>query len=135
MQDNNKIAVFEAFAKKAAQRLEEKKKHRTERLLIKSMNMEIEIRGLSDTELNDCMEFSDSPVEVDRYTLFMASETLQETAKIMVRDGLLQQEYKITEMFTGSERNFLVRRVLELSGASGEADIEIIRESEEVKNS
>lgn len=135
MQDSNKIAVFEAFAKKAAQRLEERKKQRTEKLLVKSVNAEIEIRGLSDAELNDCMEFSDSPVEVDRYTLYMSSPTLQEAAKVLVADGVLQQEYKITEMFTGAERNYLVRRVLELSGATGDADIEVIKETEEVKNS
>lgn len=135
MQDNNKIAVFEAFAKKAAQRLEEKKKHRTERLMIKSMDMEIEIRGLSDTELNDCYEFSDSAIEIDRYTLYMASPTLQEAAKLLVADGTLKQEYKIAEMFSSVERSYLVNRVLQLSGAVGEAGIEVIKESEEVKNS
>lgn len=132
---NEKTVIFEAFAKKAAQRLEERKKQRTERLMVKSIGMEVEIRGLSDAELNDCMEFSDNPIEVDRYTLYMASSTLQEAAKLLRANGTLQQEYKITEMFSGAERSFLVRRVLELSGATGDANIEVIRETEEVKNS
>lgn len=132
---NDKTIIFEAFAKKAAQRLEERKKQRTERLLVKSVGMEVEIRGLSDSELNDCMEFSENSIEVDRYTLYMASSTLQEAAKILKANGTLQQEYKITEMFSGAERNFLVRRVLELSGATGDAGIEVIQETEEVKNS
>lgn len=132
---NEKTVIFEAFAKKAAQRLEERKKQRTERLMVKSIGMELEIRGLSDAELNDCMEFSDNAIETDRYTLYMASPTLQEAAKALKSQGVLQQEYKITEMFSGAERNFLVRRVLELSGATGDANIEVIRETEEVKNS
>lgn len=132
---NEKTVIFEAFAKQAAQRLEERKKQRTERLMVKSIGMELEIRGLSDAELNDCMEFSENSIEVDRYTLYMASSTLQEAAKLLRANGTLQQEYKITEMFSGAERNFLVRRVLELSGATGDANIEVIRETEEVKNS
>lgn len=132
---NDKVVIFEAFAQKAAQRLKERKKQRTERLLVKSIGMEVEIRGLSDSELNDCMEFSDNSIETDRYTLYMASPTLQEAAKVLKSQGVLQQEYKITEMFTGVERSFLVRRVLELSGATGDAGIEVIRETDEVKNS
>lgn len=132
---DDKTAIFEAFAKKAAQRLEERKKQRTMRLQICSMDTEIEIRGLSDTELADCMEFSDNAAEVDKYTLYMASSTLQEAAGILVEEGTLQQHYKITEIFTKVERHALVNKVLELSGAIGEAGIEVIQEGEEIKNS
>lgn len=131
---DDKTAIFEAFAKKAAQRLEERKKQRTMRLQICSMDTEIEIRGLSDTELADCMEFSDNAAEVDKYTLYMASSTLQEAAGILVESGTLKQHYKITEMFTSVERRVLINKVLELSGATGEAEIEVIREGEEIKN-
>ncbi len=133
MQD--KTVIFEEFARKAAQRLEERKKKRVQRLMVKSIGMEVEIRALSDAELHDCYEFSEDPIEVDRYTLYMASQTLQEAAKIMKAAGTLQQEYKITEMFSGAERSFLVRQVLELSGASGDVGIEVVQETEEIKNS
>lgn len=67
MTKNEKTAVFENFAQQAARRMEEKKKHRKERLKIKSMgDTEIEIRGLSDKELNECFEFSEDSIEVDR---------------------------------------------------------------------
>lgn len=134
---DNKTIIFERFAQEAAKRLEEKKKFRVEHLKIKSMgDQELEIRGLSDVEFNDCMEFSDNPIEVDRYTMYMASSTLQNAAKIMVNQGKLQagNEYKITEIFTGVERNFIVRRILALSGVGGEANIEVIKETEEIKN-
>lgn len=135
---DDKTLIFEQFAKKAAKRMEERKKQRTEQLKIKSMeDMILEIRGLSDTELNECYEFSDKPIETDRYTIYCASPTLQKAAKLLVEHGTLKagQEYKITEMFTGVERNFITRRVLSLSGATGEAEIEVIQEIEEVKNS
>ena len=132
---DDKIVVFEAFARKAAERLEEKKKQRTQRLHVASIDMDIEIRALSDSELADCMEFSDKAIEVDKYTLYMASVTLQEAAGILVEGGTLQQHYKITDMFTSTERNALVSKVLELSGAVGDAGITVIKESDEVKNS
>lgn len=135
MQDKDKVLVFQNFARKAAQRLEERKKMRRERLYVKSIEDEVEIRGLSDAELNDCMEFSDDPLEVDKYTVYYASPTLQEAGKLLVADGTLKQEYKIMNMFTATERRYLVNRVLELSGATGEAGIEPVKETEELKNS
>ena len=138
MDRNEKIAVFENFAQQAARRMEEKKKLRKERLRIKSMgDTEIEIRGLSDKELNECFEFSEEPIEADRYTIYYASRTLQEAAKILVSNGTLKQgqEYKIAETFNAVERNFIAKRVLELSGASGDAGIEVVKEVEEIKNS
>ena len=136
MTKNEKIAVFENFAQQAARRMEEKKKHRKERLRIKSMgDTEIEIRGLSDKELNECFEFSEDSIEVDRYTMYCASQTLQEAAKLLVAQGTLKQEYKITETFNAVERNFIVKHILALSGAVGDAEIEVISEVEEIKNS
>lgn len=72
--DKNKAAVFEKFAQQAAKKMEERKKHRKESLKIGGDDdMVMEIRGLSDTELNDCFEFSDDAVEVDRYTIYVAT--------------------------------------------------------------
>lgn len=133
--EKNKTIVFEQFARKAAERLEERKKLRTERLRVKSIDIEIEIRGLSDAEMHDCMDFSEDNIEQDRYTLFMASPTLQEAGKILKENGTLQQEYKIAEMFTAVEQSYMVNRVLELSGYKGNPDIEVIKEEDEVKNS
>lgn len=136
--DKEKVMIFEKFAQKAAKRMEERKKQRREKLEIGgNEDMVMDIRGLSDVELNDCFEFSDNSLEVDRYTIYMASSTLQQAAKIMVDNGTLKagKEYTITEMFSGAERNYIVRKILALSGATGEADIKVISEGEEIKNS
>lgn len=133
----SKVIIFEKFAQQAAKRMEERKKHRTERLRVAGMDAEMEIRGLSDREVSECYEFSDDSLEIDQYTIYCASKTLQEAAKIMVANGQLQagREYKITEVFTSTERNYIAKRVLTLSGVLGDAGVEVIEEAEELKNS
>ncbi len=134
---DSKVITFEKFAQQAAKRMEERKKHRTERLRVAGMDAEMEIRGLSDREVSECYEFSDDSLEIDQYTIYCASKTLQEAAKIMVANGQLQagREYKITEVFTSTERNYIAKRVLTLSGVLGDAGVEVIEEAEELKNS
>lgn len=135
--DQDKAIIFEQFARKAKERIEERKKIHVETLEIESMGgMSMEIRGLSDAELNEVYEFSEDAIENDKYAIFFASSTLQEAAKIMVADGDLQpgKEYQITDMFTQAERRFIVNRILVLSGVNSEAGIKI-KETDEVKNS
>ena len=135
--EQDKTIIFEQFAKKAKERLEERKKTHKEVLEIASMdNMSMEIRGLSDAELSEVYEFSEDALENDKYAIFYASSTLQEAAKVMVAEGSLMvgKEYKITDMFTQAERRFIANRILVLSGVNSEPGIKI-RETEEVKNS
>lgn len=135
---DSKVITFEKFAQQAAKRIEERKKHRTEQLRLKDMDdMVLEIRALSDKEISECYEFSDDSLEIDQYTIYCASKTLQEAAKLMVTNKQLQpgKEYKITEMFSATERNFIAKRVLTLSGVLGDAGVEVIEETEEIKNS
>lgn len=134
--EQDKVLVFEQFAQRAKARIEARKMLRKEELTIGSIGMDMEIRGLSDAEISEVLEFSDDSIEVDKYTIYFASSTLQEAAKVLVQEGSLRpgKEYTITDMFTQAERTFIAGRILELSGAGGEADIKI-KEKEEVKNS
>lgn len=132
----DKAVIFEQFARKAKERIEERKKFKKETLEIGSIGMDIEIRGLSDTELNEVYEFSEDAIENDKYAVYCASTTLQEAAKVMVANGSLksEKEYTITDMFTQVERRFIVERILILSDVSGDAGIKV-KEIDEVKNS
>ena len=135
--DQDKVIIFEQFARKAKERIEERKRLHVETLEIESMGgMSMKIRGLSDAELNEVYEFSEDAIENDKYAIFFASSTLQEAATIMVADGDLQpgKEYQITDMFTQAERRFIANRILVLSGVNSEAGIKI-KETDEVKNS
>ncbi len=133
--NKDKVVVFEEFARKAKERIEERKKFKKETLEIGSIGMDIEIRGLSDAELNEVYEFSEDAIENDKYAIFYASKTLQEAAKVMAADGGLQpgKEYQIADMFTQAERRFIAGRILELSGVNGDVDI-TVKETDEVKN-
>lgn len=132
----DKAVIFEQFARKAKERIEERKKFKKETLEIGSIGMDIEIRGLSDAELNEVYEFSENAVESDKYAIYYASTTLQEAAKIMAADGSLKpgKEYTITDMFTQAERRFIAEHILILSGVNGDVEIKV-KETEEVKNS
>ncbi|MFG6336315.1 MAG: hypothetical protein K1W20_12760 [Lachnospiraceae bacterium] len=132
----DKAVIFEQFARKAKERIEERKKMHKEELEIENIGMSMEIRGLSDAELNEVYEFSDDAIENDKYAIFFASTTLQEAAKVMVQEGSLNpgKEYTITDMFTQKERRFIAERILILSGVNGDAGIKV-KETEEVKNS
>ena len=139
--EKEKNVIFEAFARKAAERIEERKKLRTMRLMVKSVGMEVENGRVTGVRLTR-MELTEKDARgrrgvraIEGSKIYMASPTLQNAAKILVEEGTLKQHYKITEMFTGSERTFIVNKVLELSGMTGDAKIEVIREDEEIKNS
>ena len=130
------------FARKAAERIEERKKLRTMRLMVKSVGMEVEIRGLTEEEIRDCMDFSDESIEVDKYTIYMASPTLQNAAKILdpsMHIATLGEGAKLSMDITLKKGQGYVsadkNKVLELSGMTGDAKIEVIREDEEIKNS
>lgn len=133
----NSTVVFEEFARRAAKKMEERKKHKVETLHVGSVDMDIDIRGISDKEFADCSEFSNDPVETDKYLIFFASKTLQSAAGYLVQHGQLpsDQAYKITDMFTGAERAFIANRILKLSGVLDSADITVVKETEEIKNS
>lgn len=67
--EKEKNVIFEAFARKAAERIEERKKLRTMRLMVKSVGMEVEIRGLTEEEIRDCMDFPTNPLKWTIYDL------------------------------------------------------------------
>lgn len=138
--DNNKIAIFQDFARKAKERLEEKKKKRTKQLYVKDLDMTLTVRGISDEEYAEISEMSNmTEIERDKYLLYYASLELQETAGILVKEGSLTEadRYKIADMF----RTALCREILALSGFLGEPSVtgvgnpqERISETDEVKN-
>ncbi len=55
----------------------------------------------------------------------------------MVANGSLPsaKEYMICDIFSPVERGSIVKRIIHLSGLDGEADIQVISEVDEIKNS
>ena len=129
--NDNKPILFESFAKKAAAKLQERKKMKTKKLYIGDLDETIEIRALTDQEFQDCSEYSDNGIVVDKYTIFYASKTLQDLAATMVEQGVIKKHLEIMDMFTPADRSALAKEVMKLSGIM---DNTTVKELDEVKN-
>ena len=124
--DNNKTVIFQKFARKAKERLEEKKKKRTKQLYVKDVDMMLTVRGISDEEYEEISEMENmTEIERDKYLLYYACPELQDTAGILVEEGILTDEarYKITDIFLPVDRTALCREILALSGLLGESSV------------
>lgn len=128
---DNKTIVFESFAKKAAAKLQERKKLKTKKLYIGDLDETIEIRGLTDQEFQDCSEYSEDGIKIDKYTVYYASKDLQNLASILVEQGVIKEHMEIMDMFTPADRSTLAKEVMKLSGVM---DDTTVKELDEVKN-
>lgn len=128
--DREKVINFQAFAKKAAQKIEAKKKMKRKYLYIGDLEETIEIRGLTDQEMSDCFEYSDDDHTNDKYTMYYASPTLQELAKYMKQEGMIENHLEVCDSISKVDRNKIVNEILTLSGALGESTV---KELDEVK--
>ena len=124
------IKVFEMFAKKAAAKIEAKKKLREKVLHIGDLDADIVIRALTDQEFIDCSEYSEDAIEADKYTIYYASKTLQELAGYMMEHGLITEHLQVCDMFSAVDRTALANQVMALSGYKGKSTVS---EVEEVK--
>ena len=130
MSDTNTI-VFNSFAKKAAAKLQERKKLKTKKLYIGDLDETIEIRGLTDQEIQDCAEYSENGIESDKYMIYYASKTLQNLANELVQQEVITKHLEVMDMFTPSDRSQLAKEVMKLSGVT---DATTVKELDEVKN-
>jgi hypothetical protein len=128
--DQEKILNFQAFAQKAARKIEERKKRKRKSLYIGALEEKIEIQGLMDQEIVDCNEYSDNEQTNDKYTMYYASPTLQDLAKYMKEKGMIQDYLEVCECIDLKDRNKIVNEILELSGVLGESTV---KELDEIK--
>lgn len=120
--------TFEAFAKKAKAKIEERKKRKTKRLFVEALGEEIEIRGLSDEELSDCLDYSDNNIKTDKYTIYYASKTLQGLAEYMVEAGDIKDPVEVCDMFSPADRTAIANEVLALSGMTEKKTVSEVQE-------
>lgn len=133
---DNKAMVFADFARRAAERIEERKKLKTVKVHIPALEGDITLRGLTDQEWIDIRESVENEYDQDKYAVFYASEDLQETAKIMVDMKMLKEteQFRICEAFNHAEITFMVKKIMELSGLMEKSEIKVVDEVEETKN-
>lgn len=129
--DDNKVIIFQNFARKAKQRLEEKKKKRTEQVYVNDVDMTLTLRGISDEEYAEISEMENlSEIERDKYLIYYVCPELQETARMLVEEGSLAEadRYKIADIFRPVDRTALCRRILALSGLLGDPSVVDVKE-------
>lgn len=118
--EREKVINFQSFAKKAVEKIEAKKKMRRKSLYIGDLEETIEIRALTDQEMSDCFEYSEDDYTNDKYTMYYASPTLQELAKYMKQEGMIQNHLDVCDSISKVDRNKIVHEILALSGALGD---------------
>lgn len=128
---DNKLITFEKFAKKAVQKMEERRKHKKKTFYVGDLEENIEIRGISEQEFIECSEYSENDFEVDKYTLYYASPTLQELAKYMMENKMIKDYIDVCDAISPVDRKQLVREIIKLSGLTEESTV---KELEEIKN-
>ncbi len=131
---DDKKEKFVSFAEKARKKLEERKKQRKEGLHIPDLEEEITITALTDQEFADISAFSEDDSINDKYMIYMSSLELQELAKELKESGDIKNYYEVADIFKRADRRKIAKRILEISGIYEESDIEVIKETEEVKN-
>lgn len=133
MEQNNTI-IFSDFARRAKERIEERKKLKTKKLHIGDCDLDITIRGLTEQEINDANAFSDESLENDKYMIYMSCKELQQEAGSLVQAGVIEKHYQIVNMFSLADRTKLAEEILTLSGIYEKSTVESIDEVEEAKN-
>ncbi len=132
MKDNT--AVFNDFARRAKERIEQRKKKITKKLRVEAAGVDITIRALTDQEISECMEFSDDSLVVDKYLIYMSCPELQENAGALVEAGVIGKHYEICDMFSGADRHSIAEEIMRMSGVYDEPSVKPIDEVAEAKN-
>lgn len=127
----DKTIIYADFARKAREKINARKQHRTKKLFVEDVGVELTLRGLTDQELIDVNEYSEDSLKNDKYLVYIASKELPEIAEIMMRNGDIQEYTDVVDMFTRADRKQLAEEVLKLSGVYDESTV---KEVDEIKN-
>lgn len=125
--------VFKSFAEKAKERLDARKKQRTEKLYIRDLDETITVTALTDQEFADISSFSEDDNINDKYMIYMSSPELQELAKELKENNKIRNHYEVADIFKRADRREIARKILEISGVYDESTVTVISETEEVK--
>lgn len=134
--DNETRKGLSEFARKAMQRLEDKKIPKYCILYVPSLDQEIKIRSLTTTEVIECnaLDNTDDPNRVDRYSIYLSAvePNFKEVASELKSQGTITTPLEVVEMFELSEINEIATEIMRLSGIYGTPKVRVV---EELKNS
>lgn len=115
-----KDTQFTDFINKATKRLEEKKKGKTAKLHIPSLDREITIRSLTSQEIIECMDTTeqDDMEYADNYTIYLATiePSLKDVATELKKNGQITEYMEVCDIFDMHERRSISMEIMKLSG-------------------
>lgn len=130
--DKEKEKVFQAFAAKAAKRLQERKTRKYETLHVPSVDETIKIQSLLYPEIVECTEIEDvgDPNKADKYAVYLAvvEPDLKRLALQMKEEGVIKEYPEVVEIFEMSEISQIAMEVMKLSGAAGDKKVTVVSE-------
>lgn len=133
--DKETIKTLSSFAQKAAQRLQDKKVIKHQRLYVPSLDCEIKIRNLTYAEVVECTKTEENEDEntVDKYSIYLGvvEPNLKETATELKASGEISQYIDVVDIFEMSEVNDIATEIMKLSGVISSKKVTIV---EELKN-
>lgn len=134
--DNNKKNTFDIFIKKAAQRIEDKKVGKKQKLYVPSLDAEITIRSLTKAEFLEINTVDETAVsdEADRYALYLSviEPNLKEVAVELKNQGKIVEYTDVCDIFETWERTDIVKKIMEISGLMSKDSIKVV--VDELKN-
>ncbi len=117
------------FALKAMKKLEAKKERKKIELYVPSIEQNITVQSITETEFYEYSEMSEEENGVgDLYTLYnsVVEPNLQEVAKELKENGDIVEFTDVCKMFDLHERRSIVQEILVLSGIYSENGVKLV---------
>lgn len=136
--DKNKRSFLAEFSRRAMQRLQDKKVPKYQTLHIPSLDVDMKIRSLTDSEVMECMNLEDTSdsKRSDKYCIYLAAvePSLKDTAQeIMKAEAELPADQRtliepldIVNIFDMSEITEVATEVMKLSGVIGSKKVTVV---------
>lgn len=143
--DKEKSTLLAEFTKKAAQRLEAKKRPKYQTLYVPSMEEKIKIRSLTREEILECTTMANGEPEednrADKYTVYLAvvepslkevaNAVMKQEADLSAEERSLHEALDIVDTFELYEITEIAMAVMRLSGVIGTKKVAVV---DELKN-
>ncbi len=123
MSKNAENMGLSKFAIKAMEKLESKKQRKTVKLYVESIDEEITIQNVTETELYESLDIEDKADKTglaDKHIIYksVVEPNLKEVAKELKEQGRITEYIEVVDMFDLVERKAIADEIYKLSGMS-----------------
>lgn len=116
MNDNKKVTL-EEFARRASQRLQDKRLRKTAIYHVNELDIDVTLQSLTDDELMECSEMEGIRGDMYAVYLSMVDPNLRETAVLLKESKEIAEPLEVANVFSRGDVSALAFEVMKLSGA------------------